>query len=124
MLPEGHSPVQAIDADRQLDLDSDTRSALETPATLSVEQLGTGGYVIDSLACAAWAIQQPESLESVLVSLVNRDDDVDTTCAIAGGLLGMMHGVDAIPNRWRERLEYAGRMTAAATELARLRWST
>ncbi|WP_420442887.1 ADP-ribosylglycohydrolase family protein [Candidatus Poriferisodalis sp.] len=120
-LLEGHSPVQAIDADRQLDLDSDTRSALETPATVPVEQLSTGGYMIDSLACAVWAIQQPESLESVLVDLVNRGDDADTTCAIAGGLLGVIHGADAIPSRWLDKLEYADKMIAAATELARLR---
>ncbi len=77
--------------------------------------------MIDSLACAVWAIQQPESLESVLVDLVNRGDDADTTCAIAGGLLGVIHGADAIPSRWLDKLEYADKMIAAATELARLR---
>ena len=51
------------------------------------------------------------------MSLVNRGDDADTTCAIAGGLLG----ADAIPSRWLDKLEYAGKMIAAAIEFARLR---
>ena len=55
------------------------------------------------------------------MSLVNRGDDADTTCAIAGGLLGVMHGADAIPSRWLDKLVYAGKMIAAAIEFARLR---
>ncbi len=117
-LLDGCTAIDAIGAARELDLDVEVRRALDTPSTSDVEQLGTGGYVIDSLACAVWAIQQSQSLESVLVSLVNRGDDADTTCAIAGGLLGVQRGVEAIPERWRDKLEYAGRMYGAATELA------
>ena len=123
-LLHGCAAVDAIGAAHELDLDAEVRRALDTPATSDVEQLGTGGYVIDSLACAVWAIQQSQSLESVLVSLVNRGDDADTTGAIAGGLLGVQRGVDAIPERWRDKLEYADRMCGAADELARMRSAT
>ena len=68
-----------------------------------MERLRTGGYVIDSLACSVWAIQQDGSFEDVLVALVNRGKDADTTGAIAGGLLGVLHGVEAIPSRCAPR---------------------
>ena len=97
----GHHPSQA------LDLDTDVRSALDVSANTPETDLSTTGYVIDSLRCAIWAIQQPDTLESVLVALVNRGNDADTTAATAGGLLGIIHGEEGIPQRWTQQLEYA-----------------
>ena len=50
------------------------------------------GPLVDSLANAVWAIQQPTDFETTLIALVNRGRDADTTAAIAGGLLGLTHG--------------------------------
>ena len=122
-LLEGHDVAEAIAAARGLELNPDVQQALETPGDLPIEQVRTSGYVIDSLSCAVWAIQQPDTLESVLVSLINRGRDSDTTGAIAGGLLGVMHGKAAIPRRWQTRLEYAGKMMEAAAEIHRIRIS-
>lgn len=120
-LLDGRSVDEAIAAARQLDLDPAVRTALATPAATPLTELRTSGYVIDSLACAVWAIQQPTDLETTLVALVNRGDDADTTGAIAGGLLGLTSGPGGIPARWRTRLEYAERLTLAASHLARVR---
>ena len=90
-----------------------------------VTELHTDGYVVSSLRCAVWAIQQESSLEDVLVALVNRGDDADTTGAIAGGLLGVLHGAHSVPERWTQLLEYGPRFKEAAKRLEALReeWS-
>jgi ADP-ribosyl-[dinitrogen reductase] hydrolase len=74
---------------------------------LRFAQLRFSGYVLDSLTVAAWAICQDDSLENLLIKIVNQGDDADTTAAIAGGLLGARDGEDAVPERWRRKLEYA-----------------
>lgn len=116
-LLEGVHPSEAIARAQALDLHSGVQGALEIPAYRSVTSLSTKGYVIDSLRCATWAIQQPESFEDVLVALANRGGDADTAAAIAGGLLGIIHGEAAIPSRWKDRLEYAPRIVEAAAHV-------
>ncbi|WP_420612645.1 hypothetical protein [Candidatus Spongiisocius sp.] len=39
---------------------------------------------------------------------------------IAGGLLGVLHGADAIPSRWRTELEYHDRLMASVPALLNL----
>jgi ADP-ribosylglycohydrolase len=36
---------------------------------------------------------------------VNHSGDSDSTGTIAGGILGTLHGITAIPGRWLNRLE-------------------
>lgn len=116
-LVEGAEVPDALAAARALNLHPKVRGALEIDPRLPVERLRTSGYVIDSLGCAVWAIQQDTTFEEVIVALVNRGDDTDTTGAIAGGLVGVLHGVNAIPSRWREKLEYHDRLIAAVPQL-------
>ena len=120
-LINGVAPAEAIAQAHALDLHPDVQAALVVPAGLAVTGLSTTGYVIDSLRSAAWAIQQPDTLESVLVALVNRGDDADTTAAIAGGLLGIIHGEAGIPQRWTQQLEYAPELVAAAAPIETIR---
>ena len=120
-LMDGASAADALAAAQSLDLDEAVTGALDIDPALNAEDLRTGGYVIDSLACSVWAIQQEGSFEDVLVALVNRGKDADTTGAIAGGLLGVLHGADAIPSRWRTELEYHDRLMASVPALLNLR---
>ena len=120
-LIDGARPEDAVAAAQALELDPQVRAALDAPADTPVSQLPTGGYVIGSLRCAVWSIQQPGSLEELLVALVNRGDDADTTAAIAGGLLGIIHGEAGIPSRWKDRLEYAQDMIEAAARMEAIR---
>ncbi len=118
-LLEGAEPDQAIEAAASLPLRARVLEALAVDPDTPPERLSTSGFVIDSLRCAVWALGQDAELEEILVTLVNRGDDTDTTGAIAGGLLGVARGVDAIPSRWLERLEYLGPLTGAAVKLTR-----
>ncbi|MDE0187656.1 MAG: ADP-ribosylglycohydrolase family protein [bacterium] len=120
-LLEGAEVHDALAAARALNLHPRVREALDIDPGLPVERLRTSGYVIHSLGCAVWAIQQDASFEEVIVALVNRGDDADTTGAIAGGLVGVLLGVDAIPARWLRELEYRDRLLAAVPRLRALR---
>ena len=40
-----------------------------------------------------------------MLAAVNLGDDADTTGAICGQLAGAIYGEEAIPLRWRERIE-------------------
>jgi hypothetical protein len=63
------------------------------------------GHPLKTLQAAFWAARQSESLEEILLTLVRTGGDTDTHCAVAGALLGARHGIDAIPERWREQLQ-------------------
>jgi len=95
--------------------------ALQTDPRRDVSTLPTTGYVIHSLAAAVWAVQQPASFEQLVVAVVNRGEDADTTGAIVGGLLGVRDGVTAIPDRWLRKLEYRREFSELAAALARVR---
>ncbi|KAL2264199.1 hypothetical protein VTK26DRAFT_475 [Humicola hyalothermophila] len=73
------------------------------------------GYVLESLILAVAALFDPRPLEEVLIDVVRFGKDTDTNGAIAGGLLGARDGVDAIPLRWREKLQF-GREFAEVVE--------
>ena len=120
-LVVGAEVPDALARARKLGLHPAVREALDINPRLPVERLRTSGYVIHSLACAVWAIQQDLTFEEVLVALVNRGDDSDTTGAIAGGLVGVLRGAEAIPQRWRKALEYHDRLLEAVPHLLALR---
>ena len=75
------------------------------------------GYVLESLTLAVAALLDPRPLEDVLVDVVRFGQDADTNGAIAGGLLGARDGVNAIPLRWRETLQFADEFTEVAEHL-------
>lgn len=120
-LLNGQRPEVAIAAAAaRAGLHPEVRAALDVPADTLVEQLDTSGYVISSLRCAVWAVRQPRPAAEVLVDLVNRGDDADTTGAIAGGLLGLRDPAPW-PPRWLDALEYRLRLIGAAGALLELR---
>jgi ADP-ribosylglycohydrolase len=57
------------------------------------------GWVLVALQNAFWCLQHLE-LEEALVQTVGHGGDTDTNAAIAGALLGALHGRAAIPARW------------------------
>jgi ADP-ribosyl-[dinitrogen reductase] hydrolase len=76
-----------------------------------------GGYVIDALEAALWALRTTRSFEAGVLAAVNLGDDADTTAAIYGQLAGAIHGLDGIPERWRERVHRGEEIVALADAL-------
>jgi len=116
-LVAGLPVAAALDGAKDLARHPAVVDALLVDPARAVDTLPTGGYVIDSLAAAVWAVQQPASLEELVIAVVNRGDDADTTGAIVGGLLGTRDGAGAIPARWVDRLEYRDEFVELARAL-------
>jgi len=62
------------------------------------------GWVRIALQNAFHALLHAPSLEQGVVDTVRRGGDTDTNAAIAGALLGAVHGREAVPVQWRRAL--------------------
>jgi ADP-ribosylglycohydrolase/fructose-1,6-bisphosphatase/inositol monophosphatase family enzyme len=62
---------------------------------------GSQGWVKIALQNAFFELLHAESPEAGVVATVRRGGDTDTNAAIAGALLGAVHGRDALPAQWR-----------------------
>jgi ADP-ribosylglycohydrolase len=73
-----------------------------------VEQLGNGSRISaqDTVAFTVWAASQHlDDYEAALWLTVGAGGDLDTTCAIVGGILGGRVGLNGIPEEWLRRRE-------------------
>lgn len=92
----------------------ETRDALQqawrladsaTPYPEAIAALGEGWVAEEALAIAVYCARVADDLRHGVILAVNHDGDSDSTGAIAGNLLGAMHGEAAIPERWLSELE-------------------
>jgi ADP-ribosylglycohydrolase len=58
------------------------------------------GWVLIALHNAFWQLLYAPDPERGIIDTVMRGGDTDTNGAIAGALLGSVHGVDGLPERW------------------------
>lgn len=72
---------------------------------LSRDKIKSTGYVVDTFEAAMWCLLTTNSYEECLLKAVNLGDDTDTVGAVAGGLAGMIYGLEGIPNKWIEKLK-------------------
>jgi ADP-ribosylglycohydrolase len=64
----------------------------------------SGGYVMETLQAAVWCLLTSKNFAECVLKAVNLGEDTDTTGCVAGGLAGVLYGVDAIPSEWRAAL--------------------
>ena len=121
--PPAHdsSPAPAIGASprRPPPVDASLHPKVLAAATSTREPPAVrgGGYVIDALEAALWALRTTSSFEEGVLAAVNLGDDADTTAAIYGQLAGAHYGLDGIPARWRERVHQRDEILAFADAL-------
>ena len=87
-------------------------------------QVRGGGYVVESLEAALWALARGDGFREGALLAVSLGDDADTTGAVYGQLAGALYGEDAIPAAWSRRLAMRETIVAYADalwELARAR---
>jgi ADP-ribosylglycohydrolase len=79
--------------------------------------LGEGWTAEQALAIAVYAtLASPDFTSGVLLA-VNHDGDSDSTGAIAGNLLGALHGIDNVPRKWLSGVELGAEIAAIADDL-------
>ena len=86
-----------------VDVESSLREAIEGAAhSPPSEYVHQQGWVLIAFRNALWQFLHAETLEEGVVDTVMRGGDTDTNAAICGALLGAVHGVEAVPEQWRE----------------------
>lgn len=109
--PDHHETMAAIEQARSL-------ATSDTPSKEAIRSMGEGWVAEEALAIAIYCTLVAPDLESGIILAVNHDGDSDSTGAIAGHLLGTMHGENAIPDRWLQPLELRDTIVAVADDLA------
>jgi ADP-ribosyl-[dinitrogen reductase] hydrolase len=78
------------------------------------------GYTLFTAGIALQVTAEERGFEEGLRYVVSLGGDTDTNAAVAGALLGALHGLDALPIAWLERLVEGPALTAEAEALAEL----
>ena len=78
---------------------------------LDVSKIKSSGFVVDTLEAALWAVShkngengKEKSFRNDLLDAVNLGNDTDTVGAVAGGLAGIIYGLDEVKD-WAESLQ-------------------
>lgn len=58
--------------------------------------ISSGGYVLDTLQAAVWAVENGQTFREIVLLAANLGDDADTTAAVAGQIAGALHGLSSI----------------------------
>jgi ADP-ribosylglycohydrolase len=82
--------LQAVELAEEL-----SRSEPNSPA--AIKKLGEGWVAEEALAISIYCASCARDFEGGVVLAVNHDGDSDSTGAIAGNMLGCLHGVSRIP---------------------------
>ncbi len=88
------------------------------PSPEVIERLGGGWVGEEALAISLYcALASQDDLARGVLLAVNHSGDSDSTGAITGNLLGLMLGVEAIPEKWLAELELRAEIEAVAGDL-------
>jgi ADP-ribosylglycohydrolase len=89
----------------------------DPPSAEQVEQLGEGWVAEEALAIGLYCAVVARDFAHGVLLAVNHGGDSDSTGAIAGHLLGLVHGEAGIPAPWLERLELREVIAQVADDL-------
>ncbi len=73
-------------------------------SSLPREEINSSGYVVDTLEAAIWCALTTDSYRDCALKAVNLGLDTDSVGAVAGSIVGLLYGYDAIPEDWRNSL--------------------
>lgn len=91
-----------LDITAGLDLvDGQWRDHLAEAATGDLGRFSPNGWAVRTVQVAYGAILRAGGdFDEALATVIRVGDDTDTTAAVAGALLGALHGAGAVPQRW------------------------
>jgi ADP-ribosylglycohydrolase len=77
----------------------------DMPHIEAISKLGQGWIAEEALAISIYCTLVAKSFSHGVLLAVNHDGDSDSTGAITGNLLGVIHGIGAIPEKWLSSVE-------------------
>ena len=83
-----------------------TLSQNEDIKALDLQEEGSIGYTLRTLAAGLWAYWHAETFQDGLLAVVRAGGDADTNAAVACSLLGAKFGFNAIPTEYVDGLIY------------------
>jgi ADP-ribosylglycohydrolase len=84
-----------------------------------LEKLGGAWVAEEALAISLLcAICYENNFEKGVIAAVNHSGDSDSTGAIVGNMLGLINGLDSIPDKWQKNLEASSIVLEIAGDLA------
>ena len=87
-----------------------------------VAELGHGIEAFNSVPTAVYSfLSHPKSFEEAVVYAISLGGDTDTIGAMTGAISGAYLGIEAIPSRWREKLENRDYIVELADRLWRIK---
>lgn len=95
-----------------------TLSQNEDIKTLGLQEEGSIGYTLRTLAAGLWAYWHAETFQDGLLALVNAGGDADTNAAVACSILGAKFGFNAIPSEYVDGLIYRDQLDAVINGMA------
>jgi ADP-ribosylglycohydrolase len=78
-----------------------TGPAAAASASVFGGELPVNGSAWTCLAQAVWAVRTQPTFADAVVAVVDLGKDTDTVACVTGAIAGAVHGLDAIPTRWR-----------------------
>ncbi len=101
-LVSGASAREAFEVACSQELERDVLASLRAAEQAPPDDFQTHqGWVRVALQNAFFRLLHAPSFEEGVIETVHRGGDTDTNAAIAGALLGALHGRDALPAQWR-----------------------
>ena len=83
-----------------------------------IHNIGEGWVAEETLAIAIYCtLRHQDDFSAGLIASVNHNGDSDSTGAVAGNILGALHGYDAIEEKWKKDLELRNVILEMADDL-------
>lgn len=90
--------------------------------TDAIRTLGEGWVAEETLAIAVFSVMRYiDNFEKCMICSVNHSGDSDSTGAVAGNIAGAIAGYDAIPEKFKTKLELHDLLVSVADELGGFR---
>ena len=104
---EAYNQLQKISYD---DYSKDSRKVYkrilkEDISKLSLDEIKSTGYVVDTLEASIWIILQCNSFNETIIGAINLGEDTDTIGAITGAMAGIIYGYNSIKKEWLNDLK-------------------
>ena len=68
---------------------------------LGLDDIKSGGYIVESLEAVLWVILQTENFNQTVIGAINLGNDTDSIGACSAGLAGIIYGLESINPEWR-----------------------
>ena len=95
-----------------------TLSQNEDIRALDLQEEGSIGYTLRTLAAGLWAYWHAETFQEGLLAVVRAGGDADTNAAVACSLLGAKFGFNAIPSEYVDGLIYREQLDTVINGMA------